>query len=522
MLYAMRKNAGSWLIKILLGAIVVVFVLWGGGNFKDEQKDIVATVNDEAILLADYQKEYNRLLEGVRQNFGGGLNEDVIRILGLKQRAIDALIERTLLLQKASELEFKVSDEELSAAIRDIPVFQTAGVFDHSLYTSILNRSRLTPGQFEFQFRKDILVEMVRNLIMGGVRVSDMEAMEWRKWESEARNIEFALFEPGQYKNITVSNDELNTFFQKNKMDYKTDPEMKASYLYFSPESFKKDVDVGDDDVESAFASMEKEAGAEFEKEKEGLREKLLEDRARELACDRAYDIYEEAFDVGDLGQLAGEAGMKTDVTGFFSRNSTALPGIKKPGQFISTAFSLSEDEISEPLDVGEGCYLLQAKERKPSEIPALDSVKARAKADLIKIKQDQAAEKEARESLVALKSQDASGVKVKKSKVALKTTGFFKRGAEIPEIGAERDISREAFALSEKARLPENVIKSPKGYYVIRLKGRKAPDADGFDAEKEALMKKLFESKQYRVLGSWLSALKQDSEILQHKKYFQ
>ena len=519
MLYAMRKNAGSWVIKILLGAIVIVFVLWGGGSFKEENKDVVAIVNDESILLADYQKEYNRILEGVRQNFGGGLNEDIIRILGLKQRAIDTLVERALLLQKAAELNFKVPDEELSEAIRAMPVFHSGDLFDHKTYTSVLNRNRLTPGQFEFQFRTDILVAMVRNLIMSGARVSEMEAMEWRKWESETRNIEFALFEPRRYKNITVSNDELKTFFEANKANYKTDPEIKVSYLYFSPESFKKDVIVTDDDVEGAFDSMEKEKGAEFEDEKTGIREKLVEDRARELACERADDIYAEAFDVGDLGQIAGETGMDTRETGFFSRGAEALPGIKKPGQFVSTAFGLSEDEISEPVDVGEGCYLLQAKDRKSSEIPALDSVKKRASGDLIKRKKDQAAEKEAQEHLAALKSQGASGVKMK---VAMETTGFFKRGAEIPKIGAQRDISREAFALSEKSRLPENVIKSPKGYYVIRLKERKAPEADGFDAEKEALMQKMLQSKQYRVFGSWLAGLKKESEILQDKKYFE
>ncbi len=33
MLSLMRKHAGSWLIKVILGAIVVVFVLWGVGSW---------------------------------------------------------------------------------------------------------------------------------------------------------------------------------------------------------------------------------------------------------------------------------------------------------------------------------------------------------------------------------------------------------------------------------------------------------------------------------------------------------
>ena len=39
MLNLMRKNAGTWLIKILLGAIVLVFVFWGVGSFSDREPD---------------------------------------------------------------------------------------------------------------------------------------------------------------------------------------------------------------------------------------------------------------------------------------------------------------------------------------------------------------------------------------------------------------------------------------------------------------------------------------------------
>jgi peptidyl-prolyl cis-trans isomerase D len=36
MLNVMRKNAQSWLIKLILGAIVVVFVFWGVGSFTSD------------------------------------------------------------------------------------------------------------------------------------------------------------------------------------------------------------------------------------------------------------------------------------------------------------------------------------------------------------------------------------------------------------------------------------------------------------------------------------------------------
>ena len=49
MLDFMRKHAGTWMIKALLFAIVVVFVFWGVGSWTSQQEGVVATVNGEAI-----------------------------------------------------------------------------------------------------------------------------------------------------------------------------------------------------------------------------------------------------------------------------------------------------------------------------------------------------------------------------------------------------------------------------------------------------------------------------------------
>ena len=62
MLDFMRKHAGTWLIKALLGAIVVVFIFWGVGSWTSQQEGIVATVNGESISLEEYRSAYNRLL----------------------------------------------------------------------------------------------------------------------------------------------------------------------------------------------------------------------------------------------------------------------------------------------------------------------------------------------------------------------------------------------------------------------------------------------------------------------------
>ena len=74
MLTQMRKNVGSWIIKLLLGAIVVVFILWGVGPDQKNPNAIVATVDGKPIGYMEFSRTYQNLLENVHRQFGYSVN----------------------------------------------------------------------------------------------------------------------------------------------------------------------------------------------------------------------------------------------------------------------------------------------------------------------------------------------------------------------------------------------------------------------------------------------------------------
>ena len=133
MLSLMRKHAGTWMIKIILGAIVVVFVFWGVGSYTSRRSGRVASVNGNIITLDDYRISYSNLVEQVRQSFGNNLNEELIEMLQIRKRALDQLIDRSLMQQAAEKFKLTVSDAALAESIRNIGAFQTAGAFDNRL-----------------------------------------------------------------------------------------------------------------------------------------------------------------------------------------------------------------------------------------------------------------------------------------------------------------------------------------------------------------------------------------------------
>ena len=98
--------------------------------------------------------------------------------------------------------------------------------------------------------------------------------------------------------------------------------------------------------------------------------------------------------------------------------------------------------------------------------------------------------------------------------------TGDFKRNDAIPNIGYERDLARMAFELSEQNKVPREVFKGRKGYYVILFNQKKAPAMDEFAKEKDTVKEQLLQQKSFKTFEAWLEQLKKSSEIVVEREF--
>src|SRR5208337_4416158 len=104
MLDFVRTHAKSWVIKVFLWVIVIVFIGWGGYAYQTRHESDIARVGDHYITGSEYQSAYNNMVEGVRKQFGGALPDELMRSLNLKQQALDSLIQHYLILRGANDL----------------------------------------------------------------------------------------------------------------------------------------------------------------------------------------------------------------------------------------------------------------------------------------------------------------------------------------------------------------------------------------------------------------------------------
>jgi peptidyl-prolyl cis-trans isomerase D len=251
-----------------------------------------------------------------------------------------------------------------------------------------------------------------------------------------------------------------------------------------------------------------------FEEVKDQIREKIALTEARTLAFDEAGAVYDVSFEGDDLVKAAKERDLQLKTTGFFTRSGPP-EDVQNRVEFAKAAFDLRPMEISDIKEFSDGYYLLQVLEKKPSEIPEFEAVADEVRADVIRDKKDQMAEADAKAFLEAVRSGSESMEQMGRAEGRpMQSTGFFKRGQQIPQIGYAQEISGAAFLLTKDAPFAEAPLSGPIGYYVIRLRERREPAADGFKDQKAAIEQNLRRQKEQRAFGEWLERVKAESEI--------
>jgi len=161
-IFSSNKLASYIILVAITVIIIATFVFWGIGPKDKPQEAIVAQVNNERIYIEEfwrtYDNEYKRLSET------GAKKEDIEK-LKLKDRVLDLLVDRAVLLIAAKKEEIAVTENELQDAIINTAYFQRNGVFDREVYTRALRLNRMTPQSFENMLREDLIINKMTRLV---------------------------------------------------------------------------------------------------------------------------------------------------------------------------------------------------------------------------------------------------------------------------------------------------------------------------------------------------------------------
>ena len=141
-------------------------------------REVIAEVDGRPLTAGDFQQRYVAQVQAYRTQFGGAMNDQLLRQLNVDQQILTQMIDEEVAVVEAERQGLAVSDDELAQQIFAIPGLQENGRFIGEARYEQLLRSQVPPinrAQFEERMRRSLLIDRLRTALTDWMAVSDDE-----------------------------------------------------------------------------------------------------------------------------------------------------------------------------------------------------------------------------------------------------------------------------------------------------------------------------------------------------------
>ncbi|HET9694800.1 MAG TPA: SurA N-terminal domain-containing protein, partial [Steroidobacteraceae bacterium] len=492
MLQKIRDRISGWFAAVFLGAIAVVFIFWGI-QFESTVTSEAAEVNGQDIpaplVLQAWQDRQSELQQRIRDE----LPPDLVK--SEQQKLIDEFIDRELLVQRANESGYRVSDRELAETLRQIPALQVDGQFSRDRYAALLRQQGRSEAEFEREFRRDLESNQLRNAIAVSSFVTPSELQRRVALEGETREVAYAVVPAAAYAaQVNVTPEAVASYYEKNKSQFMTPETVALQYLQLNLAEIAASVEVTEEALRKYYdenaarnetperrkashilvESGSDDAAAKKEAEDLAARAKAGADFAA-LAREHSDDVGSKAAG-GDLGWATREA--------YVPEFSQALFGMKDNGEIVG------------PIRTQFGYHVIRLDGIEAPHVRSFEEVRAELEPEY---RRDQAqnifyekSQQLADESFAALTELDSVA---KKLGMTVQTVENFTRqggGA----LGSDRKVIEAAFSedvLQERQNSPP-VQLGDESVVVLRVTDHKPAQQQPLEAVRDQITARLRE----------------------------
>lgn len=415
MLTQLRNSAQSWIIKLLLGLIMVTFVISFGVVSINNPKEVLVEVDSHEILVSQFQREYRQAEDRLRQRFPNNADQipALARQLNLSRQVMDSMVNRYLILKAAKKEGWRVSEKEVQTTITKDPSFQVGNQFDFTRYTRILAQENYSPDQYEGFMKNDLLSQKHQQNLIAGMVLGDKEVDQRYRVENQRVEVDYFHVTPEKFQPAgKIEDAEIKAYHEKNPKLFTESPRFKIRYFVLALSHLEKGLKVRERAIKRYFErnkdtefSTPKEVrishilmrlttgGDQNENQDSAAKEKeKAEGKAREKAVRAKMEkVLARARAGEDFAELAKKysedlTGKKGGDLGFFSKDDM-LP------EFSDSSFSLPENGISNLVKSPLGLHILKVTAIKPGKKQTLGEAREkiesfiRAKRAEIKLK---------------------------------------------------------------------------------------------------------------------------------------
>ena len=385
MLQFFRSNAKGVLGKTIVGAIVLVFTLWGAQSIVAISTSNDAPVSVNGVDISEY--EVSKLTDIQKRNIqaqmGDAYDPSLISDSMIRQSVIQNLVTQELEWQTALDLDMAMSDELVTKVIINTKAFQADGKFDQDTYMRVLGQYGYAPIEYKEMVRQDLVnFQLKRGLLASGF-ILDHEVDHVSALESQTRDFSVLTITPEQFSDqVSIEADDVEAYYQENKGQFRTEELLSVDYVVLSKDKISESLIVSKTDLDQAYDNYVSQQGGNIDKSiahilitadsrTDSEAETLAEELKQRIASGESFaDIATEYSDDPGSAASGGEL------------------GVYAPGMFVEefeqAVNSLNtKGDITGPVETDFGYHLIRLTDKADAEVASFESQETRLR-DLV------------------------------------------------------------------------------------------------------------------------------------------
>lgn len=490
MLDSMRRHK-AWL-KWSLALVVLAFVVFYIPDFLQTQDTsgapggALARVDDRVITAADFTRVYNNQVQAYRSAYGGNLNPQLLKQLGLDRQILQQLIDEEAATAEAARLGITASDAEVFQRIASMPVFQENGQFvGEARYKAMLRMQRppLAHGDFEENVRRSIVLDKLRIALTDWVTLPDQEVDQEFRRRNEKVKLQMLVLPADRFREgVTASDEEVQAYFDANREEFRIGEKRTVKFAVVDVQQVRERVTVTPQDAERFYRQ-----NAEQYTTPEQVRAShiLLKTEGKDEAAVslQAEKVLAEARAGADFAALAtkysedeGSKDRGGDLD-YFSRG-------RMVPEFEQVAFALEPGQISDLVKTPFGFHIIKVTDKRAASSRAIDEVRDQI-VEQIKWERAQSQASDLAHRVAAQAKTTAQLERVAPaSGLPLQESAPFTRDEPVPGLGPSPEVTAAAFEI-EPGKTSEP-LRTAQGYVVLAVTGREESRLPSLDEVKE------------------------------------
>ena len=381
MMERLREGVNSIAVKIILGLIILSFVFAGVGSYiigggSNAAAKVGNTEIGRGAFEQAYQSERNRMQAQMGDYFAN-LLADPAYVQSFRKSVLDRMINDVLLEQYADSLGLRISDEQVRKEILNMTPFQNNGRFDQEIYQAALRRAGYTVDSFAEYLRRDMTRQQVLSAVQSSEFSLKSEVEEQNKLITQKRDIRtINLMLEDFAKNIELSDEDLQEYYQANPHRYTRPEQVKVAYVELSANTLKEQIQISEEDAKQYYEEQQEKYSTQEQRQ---LSHILVEgdDEAKAQA------ILDELKAGTDFAQLAKE---KSEDIGSAEEGGSlgwVEKGVMDPA-FEAAAFALTTTgDITELVKSAFGYHIIKLDGIKAPKAKPYQAVEAEIKAEI-------------------------------------------------------------------------------------------------------------------------------------------